>query len=506
MFRITVLCALATLLVPHLARGADSLWTYAPSGAVRFVRAAPEGMVVVASEGALSGIDADSGAERWTRPDLGSLARSQVSLVPTPPLLLVHHAARGGRPSRIEAVEVPTGRTRWRSDSLDLPENRGEWIVPDHGLILLLCSSRDEDRWSVAAVDLAGGAVRWTAADWFAHRPRIVSLGARGEAARPGPQPMRPPLLDSDTTMIVDVSADGPVRVDLRDGRVRWRADNSRFGFWQVPGDLEFWQPLVLRDGFLFVGNGDDVMALDAANGRFRWRKPASIAGSMRWMEWTPRGLLALGQDRLLLFDPMSGRSVWPRRVSFRPPASCAVRGDSIYLAAEGFLTRVDLASGGWKDMARIRLGKGEALDLEVSDGGVRVRSSQGVAGYDLAGRLTYQFPPAESALLPGLVSGLGTALRIATIPLAVYFQPYFDVWDIQPASPARPRPSLEAHVVLAIDHEDGTGSALLEIDRAGAVVDSIPLRDRRAPWSIDPAGARAYIVQGTKRVVGYRF
>jgi outer membrane protein assembly factor BamB len=302
------------------ARAADSLWTFRAASDVCFFHATLPGAVVVGTDSALTGLDPASGAALWTRRDLAGLSAAGFDLVPASPFALIHRPAVRKSGARLELLDVQTGRTRWDSDSLPVQVPRGEWFLPERRMLLVLsvppswADSNDTHRgvsrlfeessnsnkmendpgpWRVVAVDIETGTVRWESRDWFTRAPATFRVVHRGRGFhRRTLDSSRPTLSDSDSTLILYASDDGPVQVDLRDGKVRWRAGGAGKGSWRVIREKGVAPPMLLEDGTLYVANGKRVMALSTGDGHLLWKRPAKLRTHVVQLEHTPRGLL----------------------------------------------------------------------------------------------------------------------------------------------------------------------------------------------------------------------
>ena len=75
------------------------------------------------------------------------------------------------------------------------------------------------------AVDLPTGRVRWRQDSAFAAAAEPKVFKSSGVSYLLGNQS---PLADSDTTLVLYLSTDGQIRLDARTGRVLWRATTEK--------------------------------------------------------------------------------------------------------------------------------------------------------------------------------------------------------------------------------------------------------------------------------------
>lgn len=110
---------LASLLVSlsfsaHLAAGATR-WSAKLDSDVRFYQSTELGVLVVGTEKSLYGLDGESGDVLWRRKNV-RLDETDVAPVPGTDLLLL--SLESGDKSRLEAADLLTGNTIWRSDKV----------------------------------------------------------------------------------------------------------------------------------------------------------------------------------------------------------------------------------------------------------------------------------------------------------------------------------------------------------------------------------------------------
>jgi outer membrane protein assembly factor BamB len=107
-------CTLLLLLFSSLCVSAQT-WTAKLDKDIRFYQSTELGVLIVATEKSLYAIDAENGDTVWRRKDL-SLEETDVAPVPGTDLLLL--SLDKGDKARIEAIDILTGDSIWRSDKI----------------------------------------------------------------------------------------------------------------------------------------------------------------------------------------------------------------------------------------------------------------------------------------------------------------------------------------------------------------------------------------------------
>ncbi|MFN2513639.1 MAG: PQQ-binding-like beta-propeller repeat protein, partial [Pyrinomonadaceae bacterium] len=97
------------------ATSASERWSAKLDGRVRFYQATELGIVVTGTEKSLYAIDGESGDILWRRKN-ARLDETDVAAVPGTDILLI--SIEDGDKTRLEAADLVTGETLWRSDKV----------------------------------------------------------------------------------------------------------------------------------------------------------------------------------------------------------------------------------------------------------------------------------------------------------------------------------------------------------------------------------------------------
>ncbi|SCL22187.1 PQQ-like domain-containing protein [Micromonospora rhizosphaerae] len=192
--------------------------------------------------------------------------------------LLVSSSPAGAGDPTSTAVDIDTGRVRWREPGYPLPTQDGR---------LLFARSRPDGTWTLRLVDPASGSSRWS-----------LPMPSNGAEYRFG---------DRGVAEIVLLTVDGRVEIRdpgsgglLRAGRVPSAADGVSYRFNQVVGDL-----LLLDDGAGWI-SGYGLERLDR-----RWTIPVDLRTAAYFQDCGHVICLRDRDARLRLIDPATGRSRW---------------------------------------------------------------------------------------------------------------------------------------------------------------------------------------------------
>src|SRR3989442_802327 len=222
---------------------------------------------------------------------------------------LVMRAAEGGDTVRIPAaalkkLRIAESPTVWRHTSPSEINFFASVAVPRSGDADRSSGDAFRDALLIAhKTELATGKVRWRRDHLFGLEPKVFGTG--GVSYLFGHQP---PLADTDTTFVLYLSADGPIRVHAHTGALVWGTD--AFHDAKVPMLRDGYARIARRQGVLFVPSEKRLVALNVSDGHAAWPAPLTFKSQVIRMDVTRHGLLARGDEWLDLLDPATGRSV----------------------------------------------------------------------------------------------------------------------------------------------------------------------------------------------------
>jgi outer membrane protein assembly factor BamB len=86
------------------------------------------------------------------------------------------------------------------------------------------------------------------------------------------------------------------------------------------------------RDGIVFVGASENVLALDLTSGKLLWR--ARTSGGVQWLASSPDGIVATTLDNFVYkYSVLEGKRVWKSRLPARVTARPLLTSDGLLLS-----------------------------------------------------------------------------------------------------------------------------------------------------------------------------
>ena len=352
------LIALTFVLLSSIPCFAQS-WTAKLDKDVRFYQPTEMGVVVVGTEKSLYAIDGSTGATLWRRKDT-SLDETDVAPVPATQLLLLN--LEKSEKSRIEAVDLFTGNSVWRSDKIEGavmqmsvdpelnllavvlvkdPKNRARDGFKRRPLVHVLDLKSGDELWKyeVGEVELMpsrwpedeGKEVDFTLDNYYppvfvGNRLYVFYEGVTSFDARSGKERLREkyrvneeglalteaePIFADD---VIYVSGHGRVRaVSRQSGDTEWEAKDLGL----TPEMILVNDVLYVRTGgqFTRIKDGDTVergpygvSAIDARSGKVLWRYKGADKGITNLLLPARNTIAVADRDDLIMIDATTGK------------------------------------------------------------------------------------------------------------------------------------------------------------------------------------------------------
>lgn len=541
------LVASAALAVPPAAPAqSDTLWRYSAPAPIKYTQVDAAGNLIVATDSVLVALQADSGQTVWTYPLHG---RTSVFRTVLNAYLLVGYGHsvtaldpvtgdtvwhRGDMPDlshtsfvtyrdRSSAVvqtkngfavlDLRTGRTQWDSTALPVGTAVREYFpLFEHNVMLLLARTPQNDA-SLIAVTIDSGRVLWRHDSLFLTPPHI-----KRDRGVEYITDFQVPIMLSDTTLLIYLSTDGPMRLDPRTGVVRWRA--TALAGVPVGSRADGYPAPRLIDSLVLVATEKQLVALDTSSGRVRWRTAAGFRDRPTWIVARHAGILVGGFGRtksfLTALDPATGRRSWPADLDCKISATGYFKNDTVYVSDEGVLAAVPLAGGKRNEIATIGFeGNEQPARIDTVEGGGFVLSArQNLLRVGADGRVVYRrYYKAPGASFwaklgsTALILGLNAASYAATPPGGVA-----PVITRNPALTARYGRSTQAanYYYIFTESPDSLGQkgfSLVLLDRRdGRELGRLWFDDRSPDYVLDDISATVYVRDSDREIVARRF
>lgn len=276
---------------------AATRWSAKLDDRVRFYQATELGVLVVGTGKSLYGLDAESGEVLWRRKNV-RLDETDVAPVPGTDLLLL--SLESGDKSRLEAADLMTGDTLWRSEKV-------------RGAVMQMALDQSANLLAVVLTRDARGRAR----DGFKRKPtvHVFDLGAGAELWKRE--------LESEVEMMP----------------ARFGDDND------VPYTLDNYRPPAFLDGRLYLFY-DGVTSLDERSGKERRREKFRVnEDGLALTEADPLmdegHVYVSGRGHVRAISRASGEAIWESKDLGLAPEMLLTR-DVLYVRTGGQFTRLE--------------------------------------------------------------------------------------------------------------------------------------------------------------------
>jgi outer membrane protein assembly factor BamB len=493
-----------------IALNADSgrpVWTYPVGARVRLLAASALGRLFIGYDGVLAAVDPANGDTLWRRDNLPDLEHTRFGMGRDGRTALLH--TKNG----FLSLNLESGATRWDSTAFPANTTVREYFRFDGYNLLLLLARRPASDAAVLAVTLDSGRVLWHNDSLFTAKPkfrRTEDVEALTDAQRP--------LVLPDTSVIFYFSTDGPIRVNPRSGQVHWRA--TELAGKDVAGLDKGYPSLRLRDSLVLVPTGKQLVALDTATGRVRWRTAAEFRDELSWLLSQASPMLVGGVARekpfLQAVDPRSGATVWPTEMKLKQPATAYFLRDTVYVSSDGWLTAVALATGASRSIGVLAFqGSEQRIGMDtVEGGGLVLWGQQNIMRVGLDGHVVYRryYKAPGASFLAKLAS---TVLLVGFSAASIAVTPPGGVAVMPAGNPllakryARAQLAQNYYYVFteSADTVGQKGYSLVLVDRRdGRELGRMRFDERSPHYGVDDATGTVYVREGDLRVIARRF
>ena len=357
-----------------------------------------ERFLLVGNKTELAGINTSTGAVRWSRKDLGDLKTVSLDVAWNSGFGIV------SRHDTMEVLDLHTGLKRWDSGSLSFVAARGWLPSPGLDTAILILGRTANSAMTLMAVDIATGHVRWRQDSAFTAEPKVFETS--GVPYLLGHQS---PIADSDTSLLLYISTDGPIRLDTRTGRVLWHGTALRGAKLPLPKDG--YAAIQEHQGVDFLPSGDSLLAFRVNDGASVWTSPRKFKNKVFRIVPIKQGLLVRGYEWFDLLDPATGKSLWPAPVETKNSTWDVLRGDTDYVADKKRMLAIAIGDGTVRTIGTVDFkGNENVTGLTVWKQGIILNSWHNLLLMDRQGTVRYQREyPSPKASFGELVNPLVT-------------------------------------------------------------------------------------------------
>jgi hypothetical protein len=273
------------------ASGATPAWSLKLPQEVRWQQVTPSGMLLVATDAGLAGIDIERGTIAWQKNELAGFPQDSVRMVEGSILM---EAARDGV---LQVFDPVSGAIVFDSRVLGLTKVVTRRALPQSGT-LLVHGRRASGPPLVALYDLATGTQRWLNEGLFEQtEPKKKGLGGlmqglvRAAAGGTGLE-----VMQAGPDVIVVHTLLGLRALDAKTGQVRWSATLPTARQGNPAGHVRLHAALDASDRF-YASFDDRLMAFSLADGKALWAKPPQIEGWVYGIVQHPAGIIILPES-----------------------------------------------------------------------------------------------------------------------------------------------------------------------------------------------------------------
>ena len=463
-----------------------AIWRESSATKVTAVDLTPFGSVIALAKTGLSAIEVETGKRLWSRTDVTDyllVAGTTYGLFTT----------AGGQ----TIANLESGQDIWNLASLGLSPVSGMIHLPSAG-VLLAHGAAAESAHTLVAARYASGQIVWKQSSLF----KDSALAPKAAKIR-----YRTHLHDSETSVILDPSDDGLIRLDLQTGQLLWRIPEMGLASKGKRVDL-----LPAGDRFL-VAYDKKLIAVAREGGKVEWALQEGFPSPVVQAASTRQGLLVRGaynvngkghvswKPYLTMLDPATGATKWTtQKAPFEGRSSFVLENDRVVIAQKEGVTIHDATSGqtlSAHTMPEFGGGENACCIQRFENGGLLVWSSQNMRMIDPAGKVTYSvFLKAPGA---SFLAKLATVAAMAAATAGSYAAApaggAYSVFSPGPNSSltARFKASTSAErFMYVLTEEPGTDPgrfALVRLDKAsGKDTGRLKFADRSPTFRLDPA------------------
>lgn len=468
-------------LAAGMASAAEPAWTL-DLGAPPWPFLSDAGVLLLATEGEVLGVDTADGTVRWRRPQPESVRGDLFQPVPFTDFVLLSTHAIG--PDAYGLIDASTGRTVWAAPPGDAV--LGVWAAPEGQGALVMSHRPEEPGFALSYVGLDPTAhVGWRVEDALRSQP-VLGPTRSGRSAALTVRDAPLPVFDGDGVVTAWSPYDGFARHD-GEGRVAWRL--------VVPGAERvlprdgFADP-VLLDGVLWAAvRVDKVVGLDVVTGQPRWRPRAGrVRGTVDHVAAFGDLVVAAGGPTVDALAARDGKRAWRQRLE-SPVRDLVVTGDGIAVVDALGVVRAWGVDGAPRFAVPVADDPG-AVSLDTVGGLLVARSSRGVTALDATGGIAWR-RQSEGALPESSWDRVGGADRSV---------------ELFREAPPADHPARTEHVWVVLDRVDGRSQAVLHrVDLLTGAEATVSLGTPSPRWLWDPHTGTAIVVGRGGHIEAFR-
>ncbi len=518
--------AFATLAVTAtLAHAGDPAWSV-KLGEIQFQKVSSLGSLIVSHSKGLTALDPATGKVIWERPDLVKFKECNFDEIENTPYALLDG-------KQFEVIDLETGKPKWDSSKLPFRNSQGQFQVAHKRLLVVFGTVKAGQKPTLVAVDTETGQIKWQQDKLFDKYLLLHEVKGSGKVfKRMSVAANQPPAFPDENSMVLWVTEDGPVCIDLETGAKKWTCAGLKG---KTPAALAYgFCPMFAKDGVIYIPYEKSLQAIDAATGALLWAKEKDFRGRPVQIAMASAGVVVrgapfvkedgkpAGKPFIDCLNPKTGESVWPKPFKdLEDATSFDMKGDHLYICADGEMHQVALTNGTDQILARFKFKEHEVpSDLELlEDGSMLLTSSQTILRLDASGKETARayFEAPSTSGWAKLGAGLLTAAVNAAAAGSAYDRAQRTGMDqtyylsSNPLLGKRFRASTQSatslYVLTMVPGSDGHKvSGIARVERlTGKVLSTAALNEKTPVYEVDEVENMLYFIENDDIVEAYR-
>ncbi len=375
------------------AQAGDPAWSF-KAGEIQFQKVSSLGSLVVSHSQAVTALDPATGKVLWERADLAKLKECSYDEIENTPYALLDG-------KQFEVIDLETGKTKWDSSKLPFKNSQGQFQIAHKRMLVVFGTVKTGQKPTLVGLDTETGEIKWQQDKLFDKYLLLHEVKGSGKLfKRQSVAGNQPPAFPDDESLVLWVTEDGPVCIDVNTGEKKWVCAGLKG---KTPAALNYgFCAMWAKDGVIYVPYEKSVQAIDAKTGALLWAKEKDFRGRPVQMGMSAAGLVVrgapyvkddgkiAGKPFIDCLNPKTGESVWAKPFKdLQDATSFDMKGDNLYICADNEVHEVSLAQGADRILAKFKFKEGEVpSNLELlEDGGTLMTSNQTLLRLDASGK-----------------------------------------------------------------------------------------------------------------------
>lgn len=503
---------ISLVLLPMLSIA--QLWDKSFDKNVNLIKMTDAGVAVVGTDDALYGINA-GGEVLWRNEKLKKVEENRVEILSGSELIFVSDK---GMLSRNRTINVLTGK-EYADTGVKFENIFAATIAHSVNQLWVYMGNNTVDAW-----DIDKNEKLWTLNAWFPHDISLPQSAALTNTFS-GAQPI---VYTSKTTGILHLGLGQLGEFNFDTGEPIWQADFKPFKTKPDKGDVAsmpvngFSVMKLTPDGqTLYFPFREELLAIDAKSGAFKWEAKANKTGKVRDMYITDQGILVLTYNGVQLINAQTGAEIWKKPIKLKGAGESLFLKDGAdyYAVSKNSLVKIDIHNASSTVLnEKIKFDYNDGFSsLQVHDDQLMLIGSQNVVGIDKnTGQVRYhQAFKAPGASLVTIAQNVALAAVAAAATynsqrlgqqnanaLGGYSHFSYTPALMTSGGPNSTEGDQYMYISTKFKEADATGFGLAKIDKfEGEVMEKIVIGDRDPVYAVNEREKLIFYRAGKKSI-----